>query len=409
MTDDARPKLRKVQVSSRSVQGQPAVVLTDPLGLVDRAVAMPMEVAPLLELFDGTRDIPSLATAFELRTGLKLGPGYVEGLVTHLDEALLLDNEHFVQEYARTVENFRSAPCRPPSMAGMAYPSSPEWLERTFNEYFEGVQSVAGAESVDGPVRGLISPHIDYGRGANVYAEVWQRAAASVREAEVAIVLGTNHGDCQKLFTMTRQNYSTPWGVLPTAVDIVDAVAAALGDDEVFSEELHHRNEHSVEAAAVWLHYFVREDVCQVLPVLCGSFRRFMGGTETPGEDPQVARFVDAVTRATAGRRVLVVAAADLAHVGPAFGDHEPMDAVAKANLSAADRKLMDAMARGDAEDMFQQVKREGDRWKICGLAPIYLALRLLGSTTGRVAGYAQCPADQQETSLVSICGMLFD
>jgi predicted class III extradiol MEMO1 family dioxygenase len=82
---------------------------------------------------------------------------------------------------------------------------------------------------------------------------------------------------------------------------------------------------------------------------------------------------------------------------------------VAKASLSAADRKLMDAMARGDAEDMFQQVKREGDRWKICGLAPIYLALRLLGSTNGSMAGYAQCPADQQETSLVSICGMLFD
>jgi hypothetical protein len=68
----------------------------------------------------------------------------------------------------------------------------------------------------------------------------------------------------------------------------------------------------------------------------------------------------------------------------------------------------MDTIARGDAEGMFLQVKKEGDRRRICGLPPIYLALRLLGETTGKVTGYAQCPADQQETSLVSICGMVF-
>ena len=406
MSEDVRPKLRRVQAGVGQMQGQPVVVLSDPLGLVDRAVAVPRELAPLIELCDGSRDIPTLISAFELRTGLRLVPDYVQNLLSQLDEALLLENERFAREYIESVERFRAAPSRPPSMAGSAYPSSPEWLEHTLGEYFDGA-AADGAD--DGPVRGLVSPHIDYGRGASVYAEVWQRAADAAREAELVVVLGTNHNDCRKLFTMTRQSYSTPWGVLPTAVDVVDAVAAGLGDDEVFAEELHHRNEHSVEASLVWLHYLVRENVCEVVPVLCGSFHRFIGGKEYPGEDPQVDQFVEAMTGATAGRRVLVVAAADLAHVGPAFGDHRPMDVLAKADLSAADRRLMDAMVGGDAEGVFRLVKQDGDRWKICGLAPIYLALRLLGNTTGTVTGYEQCPADHEGTSFVSICGMLFN
>jgi AmmeMemoRadiSam system protein B len=405
MTDNVRPKLRRVRVSQGQMQGQPVVVLSEPLGLVDRAIAVPRDVAPLLELCDGSRDVPTLIAAFELRTGRRLPAGYVESMLSQLDEALLLDNQRCADEYSVAVELFRTAPSRAPALAGSAYPSNPEGLERTIDEYL--------AASTDGAsdtlqVRGLISPHIDYARGASVYAGVWQRAAAATREADVAIVLGTNHNDCRKLFAMTRQSYSTPWGVLPTAVDVVDAVAAALGDEEVFAEELHHRNEHSVEAAVVWLHYLVRQAACQVLPVLCGSFQEFVGGVGNPGEDRRVAEFVEAVNGATAGRRVLVVAAADLAHVGPAFGDL-PVDVAVKADVSAADGQLMEAMAGGDADGMFQLVKQVGDRWKVCGLAPMYLALRLLGDTTGQVTGYEQCPADYEGKSFVSICGMLFN
>jgi len=38
---------------------------------------------------------------------------------------------------------------------------------------------------------------------------------------------------------------------------------------------------------------------------------------------------------------------------------------------------------------------------------PDISGLRLLGEATGEVAGYAQCPADQQDTSIVSVCGIV--
>jgi AmmeMemoRadiSam system protein B len=292
-------------------------------------------------------------------------------------------------------------------MAGKIYPSTAEWLDRNFREYLEAASSDEADVDVVGSVRGLVSPHIDYQRGGAIYAQVWQQAAKSAKEAEVAVILGTNHHDCQKLFTMTRQSYSTPWGVMPTAGIVVDEVAAALGDEEVFAEELHHRTEHSVEAAAVWLHYFVKDTACEMVPVLCGSFHEFTHGNELPDNDEWIYRFVEAVRRSTADRRILIVAAADLAHVGPAFGDPYPIDVTHRASMSAADTELMDCIARGDAEGMFSKVKEEGDRRRICGLAPIYLALRILGDSTGRITGYEQCPADQQGTSFVSICGMV--
>jgi AmmeMemoRadiSam system protein B len=402
-----RPKLRHVQVSSGQQYGQQVLILSDPCGLSDCAMVLPASLAPVLELCDGTRNIAALRTILELRTGLRVGPDYLEKMFAALDRALLIDNEHYAQAYQEALQKFRAAPSRPPTMADRVYPADDELLEQVLCGYFDNLPPDTKNTAKSGEVRGLVSPHIDYQRGGNVYAGVWQRAAKAARGAEVAIILGTNHFNGQKLVTLTRQSYTTPWGVLTTCSDAVDTVASALGEKEVFAEEFNHRNEHSVEAAAVWLHYLAKDKGCELVPVLCGSFQRFMEGDRNPGDDDKIACFVEALRNATVNRRTLIVAAGDMAHVGPAFGDRYPVDALEKARLSSADSELMSAIARGDAEEMFQQVKKEGDRRRICGLSAIYLALRLLGKVSGDITGYAQCPADEQGNSFVSICGIV--
>jgi predicted class III extradiol MEMO1 family dioxygenase len=104
---------------------------------------------------------------------------------------------------------------------------------------------------------------------------------------------------------------------------------------------------------------------------------------------------------------VLIVAAADLAHVGPAFGGR-PVDMVGRGRLQAADETLIDHMRRGNAEGFLSEIQRVEDRNNVCGVPPIYLALRFLQPTYGELVGYDRCPADRQGTSLVSICGILF-
>ncbi|MFN3928099.1 MAG: AmmeMemoRadiSam system protein B, partial [Thermoflexus sp.] len=247
----------------------------------------------------------------------------------------------------------------------------------------------------------------DYARGGRIYARVWRRAAPFVREADLVILLGTDHYGEERSITLTRQHYATPLGVLPTALPLVDALAQVLGEDAAFAGELRHRGEHSIELAAVWLHAIREGKPVEMVPILCGPFVSFIGEDRDPMSDPMIARFVETLRALIAGRRAVVVAAGDLAHVGPAFGGR-PLDLQGRARLKADDEALIDRMAAGDAAGFFAEIRRTKDRNNVCGVSPIYLALRTLEPTAGEPVGYELCPADEQGTSVVSICGLVW-
>ena len=400
-----KPKLREVEVHFVQQGGQQGILLGDPLRLSGQAIFLPLSLAPLLELCDGTRDEAGLRASLAVRAGIQLGPATLERILAQLDEALLLDNERFAEAYAGALQDFRTATSRSPILAGESYPADPEALEEALRTHIGEAkqrENVAG-----GDIRGVVSPHIDFERGGVVYAQVWGEAAEAVREAEIAIIFGTDHIGGEANLTFTHQRYATPWGVLPTANGIVDTVARELGPEIVFRDELHHRSEHSIELAAIWLHYLLGDKQCELVPVLCGSFEQFIGGKSGPDEDAEISAALDILKGVTASQKTIVIAAGDLAHVGPAFGDRLAIDIVERARLKVADEELMASICAGDEGAVFQQVKREQDRRRICGLPPIYMALRFLGKTEGVVTGYAQCPADQDGNSFVSICGVL--
>jgi AmmeMemoRadiSam system protein B len=404
----SRPKLRDLEVNLVNQSGQQGILLRDPLLLSGQAVFLPVALAPLLELCDGTRDEAGLRASLAVRAGVQIGVTTLEQVIGQLDEALLLDNDRFAQAYARALSDFRTATYRPPVLAGHGYPSDPGALEATLRSYVaEGLKSAQASNAASGDVvRGLISPHIDYQRGGPVYASVWQRAEQAIEDVELAIILGTDHIGGAKL-TLTHQRYATPWGVLPTANDVVDRIAREVGAEAVFGKELHHRVEHSIELAAVWLHLLLGDGECSLVPILCGGFEELMEDSASPGEDADLEACLRVLREAAASRRTIIVAAGDLAHVGPAFGDGYGIDIIQKARLKSADEESLDLICAGDEEGFLEQIRAEGDRRRICGLPPIYLALRLLGETEGVVTGYAQCPADERGSSFVSICGIV--
>lgn len=377
------------------------IVLRDPLALTDLTLFVPQPIAPLLTLCDGTRDVPALRTALMLRTGVHVGDKTVQELLQQLDQALMLDNERFSAAQSRVRDQFRAAPCRPATTMGSSYPDKPEELAALLESHL----SKARTEKVS-QVRALVCPHIDFLRGFPVYAGVWQTAREAVKQAEIIVVFGTDHNSLRPHITLTRQSYATPLGLLPTAQDVVYDVAQAVGED-VFAEELHHRNEHSIEAATTWIHYLVGDGHCSVVPVLCGSLLTFLDGEADIAADEAIRRTIEALSKATGRRRTLLVAAADLAHYGPAFGDPICADLAENARHAAKDERLMAAICNGDAAGFFRQIKDESDRRHVCGVAPIYWMLRTLGPAKGVVTGYDQCPADQRAASMVSICGIV--
>jgi len=398
-------KLRGVRTQPALNQGRQGILLSDPLGISDKAIFIPSSAALLLTLMDGTRDIGALRTGFELRTGTPFSGSVLEQLVSHLDEALFLENDRFLRAYEVALDSYRSASSRPPVLAGNCYPADAAQLNTFLQQYFDQVED--GGSGCPGEVRGLISPHIDFERGGPIYAGVWSGAQAAVRQAELVVILGTDHNDGKGRVTLTRQSYETPLGVFSTAQDVVDELAGEIGED-AFACELNHRGEHSIEAALIWLHYLLGDRTCRLLPILCGAFEPFLERRESPLQAPHIASTVEVLKAVSSRMRTVIVAAADLAHVGPVFGDPSPLDFAGRARMATQDEELIGTLSRGNAEEFLAEISQEGNRRHVCGVPPIYIALAALPGATGTTVGYAQCPASDDQTSMVSICGMLY-
>lgn len=407
MSDGNRyPKLRPVETQWIERAGQPALLLQDRLAIGARSVVVPRALAPLLALCDGTRSPAALQAALALRTGIRLDLALIERVLSQLDDALMLDNQRFADAYRQAVEAYRSSPFRPALLAGSGYPAEPADLAAMLDRYLaEAADRRDGEPPASRPPLGLICPHIDYDRGGQVYARVWDGAREAVAKADLFVVLGTDHSGGPAELTLTCQSYHTPFGILRTDLEAVETVAEALGPEAAFRSELNHRAEHSIELAAVWLHHLVGGRDVRLLPVLCGSFHPFTHGEGHPTADERWQAGTSALRRIVERGRTLVIAAADLAHVGPAFGDPTPVGLVERAQLSASDQAMLATVCRGDAGGFLDLLAAEEDRRRVCGLPPIYLALQVLGEVMGEVVAYSICPAPNG--SAVSVAGVL--
>lgn len=404
-----RPHLRPLDFQPVSHHGQQMWLLRDPWQLSDRQLIFPQALAQMLLLCDGTRTPEQIQTELAAQLGEAVPLTAVTEALAELDKAYLLFNERFYEQREQRLHDYRAQPYRPPALAGLSYPAAPEALAEEFRHYAQGDD-----ETLVSPWygRGIVSPHIDYGRGGPVYARVWPRAEPSILQADVVLIFGTDHNGSPGSITLTRQPYATPFGVLPNDLALIDRLAASIGPEAAYAEELNHQHEHSVELSAIWLHAIFQQAgraPCPVIPILVGSFHHFLHNGAHPADHPPFNRFLAALREGSRGRRVLAVASVDLAHVGPVFGDSFAMDERRRARLAEEDQRLMAAALRGDAADYYQQIWNVRDRNRICGFAPLYLMLRYLESSNGRQIAYAQCPADPTNTSLVSICGLLLD
>lgn len=389
----AGPRIRDVQLIPYLHEGRPSLVVRDPLQLNGHALILPETLAPIVFLADGAGDLETLAARLLEHFNLHATVDDLETILAAFDDVFLLENERFREARDRALAEYREAEFRPPVSAGGSYPEDPAALNRMLQDLLESVEVEPDPEQIDA----ILSPHIDYARGGLTYAGIWKKASLSAAAADLVVLIGTDHYS-ENPITLTRQNYATPFGVLPTDQEAVIALAAALGEEIVFEGELFHRVEHSLELPLVWLHHLNGGRPVPILPILCGNLE--------PGS-ARVAMVANALRAATAGRRVFTVISGDLAHVGPEFGGDPQTDRDRKAVLSS-DNRLLDLLSAGDAAGFISAVRADRNANNVCGAYPLYLGLTAFGFRSGERVGYDQCPADDRGESFVSIGGMTF-
>ena len=405
-----RPMLRPIEAIPFQHEGRRLIILRDPLEMTPQPMGIEAGAAPALALMDGSRTVPEIRATAALQYGMQTTDRALYQVVQALDDALLLANGKFRIAVRRALDEYRSADHRAMSHAGAVYPRAVADLDAEMARWREQSPPPDAASEPNGDLAGMLCPHIDYSRGNKTYAELWQLAEPDLAEIETVVILGTDHRGGAGRVTPTPQNYATPYGALPTDGEIVKQLSDAIGPS-AFDEELNHVSEHSIELAAVWLHNALRragrENGVSVVPILCGSFYSITTDGANPDDSPALSAAFDVLGRLTRERRTLVIAAGDLAHVGPAFGDSIPLDDITKAKVKSQDAESLSAVRDGDAARFLDISRNESDRRRICGLPPIYLMLRLLDGAAGVQTGYDQCPADVANGSIVSIAGAL--
>ncbi len=376
------------------------ILLRDVLGVATNAVALTPAAYFIASHFDGHTSVREIQVELARKSqGAVVDTKIICQLAEQLDQAGFLDTPNFAAMKAKVLAEYRADPVREPICAGGAYPDDPEEL-RTFLDRFFVHADGPGRQGKKGDrasIRGLVAPHIDLHRGGPCYAHAY-KALQEGGDADLYVVFGTAHATPPHLFTLTRKSYDTPLGAVPTDQAVVDALAKELGEEELFSDELVHKSEHSVEFQILWLRHIFADRQITAVPVLCSSIDHLARPSE------HVRRFMEALSRAVAGRKVCFVAGADLAHIGVMYGDERGATPNELEGYKRDDLETLRHFCESDAHDFAIDARRNGDQRRLCGTSPMFATKLAAGAGKYELLGYGQWTDGTDSVSFCAAC-----
>jgi AmmeMemoRadiSam system protein B len=404
-TASSRPRLRPIEtiiVPDRSL-GR-ALMLRDTQGVAPTHAVFPVDLVPIVARMDGSRTCEDIAKQASAEVGERIPVDLVVRLATELEDALFVDGAPYRKARARIEREFADADVRAASHAGGAYHGDPKQLaDYIEKECFGRTNGHHGS----GRLLGLVAPHIDPWRGARCYGEAYGVLGAALpADADTFVLFGTSHAPMREPFALCRKAFDTPLGRLEADKASIDTLAAAC-DFDPYADQFNHKREHSLEFQAVFLRHLLGDRPARIIPVLAGLGEEQSNG-KSPSQSRAVEKFLDAVRKIVDEKRAVVIAGADLAHVGPRFGDAKPFDDGERRALDETDRESLDHATRGDAEGFWKHVAGDLETRRVCGLGPIYALLRTVApGAKGSLRHYEQ-NVDPDEGSIVSHAALGF-
>lgn len=406
---EAYPKLRHVDAYAVQHGGQRFICLRDATHLTQQVLPVSPAAVAILRCLDGKHSLRDIQAEFCRVTQQVLPLEQLQSFIAKLDEALLLVSPRFQAYQENVLRTFRESPIREPSHAGTAYPATSEQIARLFDKHFE---SPKGPGQDDGrrhktPVA-IVSPHIDLRRGGPGFAWAYQQLAHGPK-VDTFVILGVAHSGAKHRFAGTKKAFQTPLGIAKNDETFMDALAGKLQFD-LYEDEFAHRSEHSIEFQVVYLQHVIGDRYpFQIAPILVGSFHDLLDGGQQPIHDPEVAAFASALreTIAESGKRIVVIAGVDLAHVGGRFGDEFTVNEGVRQQIEADDREMLKILEACDAPKFFRMIHEEQDARRVCGFAALYTMISSLNVKKGKLLYYDQ-NFEKDTNSVVSFASMSF-
>jgi AmmeMemoRadiSam system protein B len=393
------PKMRWVEVLPVSQDGREMFHLRDPEGLTEKSLVVSKDVLFLIALMDGKRSLRDLQAEYVRASGTIVHLEQIQSVVEAMDTGFLLDNERFQNCLQKLKNEYEAAPYREPCCSGRSYPDNREDLLAYLEKMFAETRS----PEMTGEIQGILAPHIDYARGYKVYREIYRYLPLT--DKELIVVFGTCHGLTPNLWNISLKDFYTPLGILPCA----SGLASLVRENRVLNKHLDewcHRVEHSIELQLPIIQFQLQGRNVEVLSILTGSMHEHVTGNDHPDVRPlqDLAENLKRVLEKY-GKSYLLIAGADLAHIGAQFGDRYALDSHVLRQSKAKDDEILEAVKQVNSERFLAAIRAEEDRRRICGLAPIYFQLSLLEGSRCDLVDYDQWT---DGASSVSFAGAVF-
>jgi len=368
-------KLRKLERHELLRNDEHLLVLRDPLGISD-PVALPKAAGDVLDLLDGTRTAAQIRQSLLMRGKLDVPTCEITELVDSLQNEGMLDDDAFRDRFATILHGFLAAPVLRPRHAGMVYPADPKTLQHLLDDVFGG----PGFNHFKTPsVTGVVCPHQPpAGVGSALRKTLDHLPRAS--DIDTIVLLATDHAPGLLPYVTTDKQLASPLGLAP-----VSPLCAALERDVpwIRREEIRFRQALSVELQVVLLHHIYGAELPPILSILCGQTALDLGHAD------EVDSFLAAMERLVCGERVLFWTAAELSHVGPAYGSSiDPNQH--RASIEQRDQELIDALLGGRPQQLSRRCQASDPHLgQPSGAAALTTLARLLpGGTRGEQCSY---------------------
>lgn len=423
-----KPQLRAVRGFPVQAGDKTLLGLSDARQISDRAVFVVPAVQMILPLMDGTRNLDEITAA----VGKGLTRDILEGLVAQLDHAGLLVGPAFEALKAKMRAEFDSTAILPPastaniadSMAQQLLPAGvteEQKAEIGVNRFRETLDQWMAEALKDAPnptfdvlPKAVVVPHVDYPRGWINYAQVWGRTRVADRPARV-VILGTNHFGEATGVCGCNKGYESPFGVCELDSQLVDALKMNLGPDEsekLFAHRYDHEREHSIELQIPWIQHCLGKDESGNYPKVFAALVHdpaVNNGESYDGNGVSFDTFVQAMqkTLPLLPGRTLVVSSADLSHVGPSFGDQQPLAGESEeANefrnkIFQHDREMLQMFAEQKFDEMMTSFAWQQNPTRWCSLGNMLAAAKIVEPERIEIFNY-MAAMDQQGQGMVS-------
>jgi hypothetical protein len=265
-------------------------------------------------------------------------------------------------------------------LAGSWYPGSARTLRADIEQYLRNVPAPTLADR--DPV-GLIAPHAGYIYSGQVAAYAYRQVIDHFYDA--VVLIGPSHRSAFRGVSVYAQGgFETPLGVMPVDEELAADILAEGGAIQLLPGV--HASEHSLEIQLPFLQ--VALEGVPFVPLMMGDQDAATCGC-----------LADAIVRAAAGRKILLVGSSDLSHFHP-YDVAVQMDHTAIRHFEKMDAPgLLRDLSRGKCE--------------ACGGGPaavVILASKTLGADHASLLKYANSgDVTGDHESVVGYASVVFD